>query len=102
MKNRPVAVEILARLGYCLWVIDDTQSSLKCYETAYSLFERLGNRTQSGEMQRMIGAFIGSSRTVNRPCSITIAALSHIRAGTSNTGIGPRHQFDFTNAYAGS
>ncbi len=47
--------EIVARLGYCLWVIDDIQGSLKCYETAYSLFDQLGNRTQSGEMQRMIG-----------------------------------------------
>ncbi|MGD0006671.1 MAG: tetratricopeptide repeat protein [Anaerolineaceae bacterium] len=47
--------EILARLGYCLWVMDDTQSSLECYETAYTLFELLGNRTQGGETQRMIG-----------------------------------------------
>jgi DNA-binding CsgD family transcriptional regulator len=47
--------EILARLGYCLWVIDDIQSSLNIYQTAYTLFERLGDRSQSGEMQRMIG-----------------------------------------------
>jgi DNA-binding CsgD family transcriptional regulator len=47
--------EILARLGYCSWVIDDVQGSLKYYETAYSLFDALGQRTQSGEMQRMIG-----------------------------------------------
>jgi ATP/maltotriose-dependent transcriptional regulator MalT len=47
--------EILARLGYCSWVIDDVQASLKSYETAYTLFDALGNRTQSGEMQRMIG-----------------------------------------------
>jgi DNA-binding CsgD family transcriptional regulator len=47
--------ELLARLGYCLWVIDNTQGSLKCYETAYILFDQLGNRSQSGEMQRMIG-----------------------------------------------
>jgi tetratricopeptide (TPR) repeat protein len=47
--------EILAHLGYCLWVIDDIQGGLKCYETAYTLFDQLGNRTQSGEMQRMIG-----------------------------------------------
>jgi DNA-binding CsgD family transcriptional regulator len=47
--------EIMARLGYCLWVIDDIQGSLKCYETAYTMFDSLGNRTQSGEMQRMIG-----------------------------------------------
>jgi tetratricopeptide (TPR) repeat protein len=47
--------EVMARLGYCLWVIDDIQGGLKCYETAYTLFDQLGNRTQSGEMQRMIG-----------------------------------------------
>jgi predicted ATPase len=47
--------ELMARLGYCLWVIDDIQGSLKYYETAYTLFDSLGNRTQSGEMQRMIG-----------------------------------------------
>ena len=47
--------DVMARLGYCLWVIDDMQGSLKCYETAYTLFDQLGNRTQSGEMQRMIG-----------------------------------------------
>jgi predicted ATPase/DNA-binding CsgD family transcriptional regulator len=45
----------MARLGYCLWVIDDTQSSLKYYETAYTLYDQLGNYAQSGEMQRMIG-----------------------------------------------
>jgi DNA-binding CsgD family transcriptional regulator len=47
--------EIMARLGYCLWVIDDIQGSLKYYETAYTLFDSLGNHSQSGEMQRMIG-----------------------------------------------
>jgi DNA-binding CsgD family transcriptional regulator len=47
--------EILARLGYCLWVIDDIQNSLNIYKTAYTLFDRLGNYAQSGEMQRMIG-----------------------------------------------
>jgi DNA-binding CsgD family transcriptional regulator len=47
--------DLLARLGYCLWVIDDTQGSLKCFETAYTLFDQLGNRSQSGEMQRMMG-----------------------------------------------
>lgn len=47
--------EIMARLGYCLWIIDDIRGSLKYYQTAYILFDQLGNRTQSGEMQRMIG-----------------------------------------------
>jgi DNA-binding CsgD family transcriptional regulator len=47
--------EILARLGYCLWVIDDLQNSLNIYTTAYTLFDQLGNYSQSGEMQRMIG-----------------------------------------------
>ncbi len=47
--------EILARLGYCLWVTDDILGSQACYEKAFTLFDGLGNRTQSGEMQRMIG-----------------------------------------------
>jgi DNA-binding CsgD family transcriptional regulator len=47
--------EILGRLGYCLWVIDDLQNSMNIYQTAYTLFDQLGNRSQSGEMQRMIG-----------------------------------------------
>ncbi len=47
--------EILARLGYCLWVIDDIQGSLECYQTAYTLFDAVANRLQSGEMQRMLG-----------------------------------------------
>ena len=36
-------VDLLARLGYCLWVtVDDTEGSLKCFETAYTLFDQLG------------------------------------------------------------
>jgi DNA-binding CsgD family transcriptional regulator len=47
--------EVLARLGYCLWVIGDVENSLKSYEAASSIFDQLGNSTQGGEMQRMIG-----------------------------------------------
>ena len=47
--------DLLARLGYCLWVIDDVEGSLKCFQTAYDLFDRLGIHTKSGEMQRMMG-----------------------------------------------
>jgi DNA-binding NarL/FixJ family response regulator len=47
--------ELLARLGHCLWVIDDVPEALKCFEAAYSLFASLDNRTMSGEMQRSIG-----------------------------------------------
>jgi len=47
--------EILASLGYCLWVIDDDLEALKCHEAAYTLYTRLDNRTKSGDMQRSIG-----------------------------------------------
>ena len=47
--------DLLARLGYCLWVIDDIEGSLKCFRTAYTTFERVGNHTKCGEMQRMMG-----------------------------------------------
>jgi predicted ATPase/DNA-binding CsgD family transcriptional regulator len=47
--------EILARLGNCLWMIDEIPEALKCFEAAYSLFARMNNRTQCGEMQRSIG-----------------------------------------------
>jgi DNA-binding CsgD family transcriptional regulator len=47
--------EILARLGNCLWVINEIQEALKCFEAAYSLFASLNNRRMSGEMQRSIG-----------------------------------------------
>ena len=47
--------EILAHLGYCLWVVADFPGALKCFEDAYGLFIKLENRTRSGEMQRLIG-----------------------------------------------
>jgi DNA-binding CsgD family transcriptional regulator/RecA/RadA recombinase len=47
--------ETLGKLGYCLWVKADDAGALACYETAYRLFDRLGQRLQSGETQRMIG-----------------------------------------------
>ena len=47
--------EITAQLGYCLWVLGDIPGALKCYEDAFERFDRLQNRIQSGDMQRMIG-----------------------------------------------
>lgn len=46
---------LMARLGYCLWVLGDIQGSLKIYQDAYSIYAGLGDRTHSGEMQRMAG-----------------------------------------------
>ena len=47
--------EILARLGTAFWIIDGIPSALKSFAEAYRLFEKLGTRNRSGEMQRMIG-----------------------------------------------
>jgi len=47
--------EILANLGYCLWVVGDVPTALSCFEEAYSHFAALDNKIQSGEMQRMMG-----------------------------------------------
>jgi DNA-binding CsgD family transcriptional regulator/KaiC/GvpD/RAD55 family RecA-like ATPase len=52
--DQDARAEILAHLGYCLWVIDDIEQSLKCYQTAYSIFNISGKTSRSGEMQRMI------------------------------------------------
>ena len=54
-EDLPGRATILARLGTCLWWIGDIPEALKCFEGAYTLFVRLDNRIQSGEMQRMLG-----------------------------------------------
>ena len=38
-----------------MWITVDVQGALQALETACTLYEALGNRTQSGEMQRMMG-----------------------------------------------
>jgi DNA-binding NarL/FixJ family response regulator/tetratricopeptide (TPR) repeat protein len=47
--------EITAQLGHISYFIGDVPSALLCFEEAYVLFADLENRTQSGEMQRLIG-----------------------------------------------
>ncbi len=47
--------EILYKLGYCQWVIFDTQGALESFTTARALHEALGDWVKSGEMERQIG-----------------------------------------------
>ena len=47
--------ETLHRLGECQWLTGDIQGALQTFEAAYALFEALGDRLKSGEMQRLIG-----------------------------------------------
>jgi DNA-binding CsgD family transcriptional regulator len=51
----PGRAGLLAKLGYCLWITADTQAAMQVFTEAYTLFDAAGSRTQSGEMQRMIG-----------------------------------------------
>jgi DNA-binding CsgD family transcriptional regulator len=53
--DRAGRADTLARLGYCQWVATDVQCALQSLEAACALYDALGNRTQGGEMHRMIG-----------------------------------------------
>lgn len=53
--DRAGRAEILYKLGYCQWVIFDTQGALESFTTALALYEVLGDRVKSGEMERQIG-----------------------------------------------
>jgi tetratricopeptide (TPR) repeat protein len=47
--------EISSKLGYCQWVIFDTQGALDSFQTARAAYELLGNWVQTGEMERQTG-----------------------------------------------
>lgn len=47
--------EILAKVGECRWVTGHIQEALEVFETAYALFETLGNLVKAGAMQRLMG-----------------------------------------------
>ncbi len=53
--DRAGRADLFAKLGYCLWTMDDVPTALQNYHEAFKLFDQLGYRTQSGEAQRMLG-----------------------------------------------
>lgn len=54
-KDKSTRADLLAKFGYCLWITADTKAALQVFTDAYDVYHALGDLTQSGEMQRMIG-----------------------------------------------